>query len=271
MCILRRIRPVLFLAVVLFPTGADAQFPSTPDRFAAAGSVLFQTNLGAAAFGNPAIGDSVIGLQFLLYSTQAFLVSELTETGAACSFRLPGPTQFTAAVATKGFESFQRQHAVLAVSRRFSAVSAGIRAAYSGTRFGEGYPGQHGWHVTAGTRIRFGRQIEMLADMRIPVDQSTDEVEEEARLGCIHHFSSRFSAGVEATQSKSGLRLSTALRYRPGDRMEFFGGLSGRDPVWSFGCGLVVKGVRILIAASHRSWLGFSPGLSVESPWSRPR
>lgn len=265
-----RIRPFLCIAIAFIHEGVRAQFPSVPDRIAGAGSALFQSNISAAAFGNPAIGDSVRRAIFLLYSTQDFLVSELTETGAACAFRLPGATQFTAGYATRGFDLYRKHNAVLALSRHFGGISAGIRAAYSGTQFGEGYPGEHRWRITPGTRIRFGRQVELLASMDIPMHRPQDSQMEDARLGCIHHFSSRFSAGVEATQSSNGLRLSAAMHYRPGERIEFFGGLSGRDPVWSFGCSVLVKGVRILVAASHKPWLGFSPGLSVESPLMRP-
>ena len=247
-----------------------AQFPSVPDRIASAGSELFQSNLSAAAFGNPANGDSIGGAKFLLYSTQTFLLNELTETGIAFAFLLPGATQFTAGYATRGFDLYRKHNAVLSLSKQFGAVSAGIRTAYIGTQFGEGYPGEHRWRITPGTRIRFGRQLEMIASMDVPIHRLQDARMEEARLGCIHHFSSRFSAGIEAVQTGNGLRLAGAIRYRPGERTEFFGGLSGREVVWSFGCSVLVKGVRVLVAASHTPWLGFSPGLSVESSMIRP-
>ncbi len=264
-----RISTILIALGVSFPLALNAQFPATPDRIAGAGSMLFQSNISSGAFGNPAIPDSVTGPAFFLYSGQSFMTPELTETGLAFSIRLPGSTQLSLGYAVRGFDLYRKQHAVLCLSRHFGGVTAGIRTTYSDTQFGKEIQGDRLWSVTPGTRIRFGKQVEMLAGMRIPLRKTKDLHEEEARLGCIYHFSSRFAVGVEAVQTDRQLLLSGVLRYRPGERIEFLGGLSGQEPVWGFGCSVEVKGFRIMLAACHRSWLGFSPGLSVESPLVR--
>lgn len=228
--------------------------------------MLFQSHLSAGAFGNPASLDSVTGPRMFLYSTRSFMTRELTETGLASSFRLPGSTQLTIGYAVKGFELYRRQQATLCLSRHFGLVTAGIRAAYNGTQFGEGIQGDHHWKVIPATRIRFGKQVEVIAFMSIPLREVEDLHDEEARLGCVYNFSSRLSVGAEAIQTGQKLLITGGLRYRPGERLEFQGGVSGREPVWGFGCSMEVRGFRIMLAACHRSWLGFSPGLSVESP-----
>jgi len=239
-------------------------------------------SLGMAGCGTALTGDlwnaqnNQAGLAFVksfqggAFYESRFMVSGLGMKGFAAAMPIKAGV-FGLDVTSFGNNLYSENKAGIGFAKTFGTkFAASVQIDYFNTHIAENYgsastacgefgliavPVNHltvGFHVFNPTRSKLGGNL----DERIPTIM---------RLGTVYDFSDRVFLSVEAEKDvdyKPVIR--GGIEYRPVNNFYLRAGAASNPGLMSFGFGIVMKKIRLDVASSFHSVLGFSPSVGLQ-------
>jgi hypothetical protein len=243
--------------------------------------------LGARAQGMAGCGAAIAGDLWDAQNNQSGLAFIKTfQAGAFYESRFLvndlGMKAFAAALPTKqgvfdldvssfGFKLYSENKAGIGYSKAFGTkFAASVQIDYFNTHIAENYGsastfcGEFGLMATPVKNLTVG--FHMFNPTRSKLSGNLSErLPTIMRLGTVYNFSDRVLVSVEAEKDvdyKPVLR--GGIEYRPIETFYLRAGVASQPNMMAFGCGIIMKKLRLDIASTFHSVLGFSPSVGLQ-------
>ena len=243
--------------------------------------------LGARSQGMAGCGTAISGDLWNAQNNQAGLAFIKTfQAGAFYESRFMvnglGMKAMAAALPTKqgvfgldissfGFNLYSENKAGLSYAKAFGTrFAASVQLDYFNTHIAENYGsasticGEFGLMAMPVKNLTLGFHIFNPTRSKLS-GNLTERIPTIMRLGTVYSFSDRVFVSLEAEKDvdyKPVLR--GGIEYRPIDNFYLRAGAASQPNMMSFGCGIVMKKLRLDIASTFHSVLGFSPSVGLQ-------
>lgn len=255
-----------------------ASFAKAGDNPPLGGRSLGMAGSGVALSGDLwGIQNNQAGLAFIksfqagAFYESRFLVEGLGMKGFGAALPTK-PGVFGLCVTSLGLGNlYSENKAGLSFAKSFGPkISAGVQIDYYYTHMAENYGnystacGEFGLMAEPVNNLKIGFHIFNIT--RSKLGGSTDErIPTIMRLGGLYSFSDRVLVTVEAEKDIDFKPIIRGgIEYRPVENFYLRAGAASNPNLMSFGCGIVMKKLRLDIASSFHSVLGFSPAVSLQ-------
>lgn len=216
------------------------------------------------------------GLAFIkTFQAGAFYESRFLVDGLGMkAFAMALPTKqgtFGLDISSLGFNLYSENKAGLAYAKAFGTkFAASVQLDYFNTHIAENYGsasticGEIGLMATPVKNLTIGFHVFNPTRTKISGNLS-ERLPTIMRLGTCYSFSERVFVSLEAEKDidyKPVLR--GGIEYRPINNFYLRAGASTQPGLIAFGCGIVMKKLRLDIASTFHSVLGFSPAIGLQ-------
>ena len=259
---------LLILPGILQAQTGDIPFQAGAISAAMGGSQTAVVNEWAT-HSNPGLLPLIEKPTFAIGTENRFLLSALGSYGLTAVVPLKTGA-VGMAITTFGYSQFQRSRLGLSYGLKLSeAISAGVNIHYDRLVIGQNYGSAGALSATMGLTARVNEDFQLGAfvfnPFRVQFSEFVDEyIPTVLGIGGAYSFSKKvvFAADIEKDiNNKPGLKLG--IEYKPDEVFFIRAGFRTQPQSYTFGFGVLMKAIKLDMAAWMHPVLGFSPNVSL--------
>jgi hypothetical protein len=260
-----------FILIVLFAMNAQAGNDNSPvgGRSAAMGSASVALNDFWAVHNNQAGLAGFTDIAAGAYFENRFLMKELSRKVVAVV--MPSRSGvFGLSFDNFGSSLYSENKVGLAFGRSFgSNFSAGIQLDYLNTHLSEGYGNHSAITFEAGVLAHINKNLALAAHVFNPLNvklskETGERVPSIIRLGAAYNFSEKLILTGEAEKNiDQEMQVKSGVEYRVVEQALVRAGITTNPMIYTFGCGIDLKKLKVDLSSSVHQVLGYSPQVSV--------
>ncbi|GAB4139339.1 MAG: hypothetical protein Fur0041_14450 [Bacteroidia bacterium] len=269
------VKSILFCFITLFSLSVSSlkAFDNPPVGARAQGMAGCGTAVNSDVWGlqnNQAAIAGIKSFQAAMFYESRFLVNGLGMKAFASALPIKQGV-FGLSVTSFGYNLYSENKAGIAYARTFGPkISAGVQINYQNTRIAENYGSASSATAELGILAEPVKNLKIGFHLFNPTRSKlsgnlSERIPTVMRLGALYSFSEKVFLTAEAEKDidyKANFR--GGIEYRPVPNFYLRAGAGSNPGLAAFGFGVVMKKLRLDVASSFHSVLGFSPAVSLQ-------
>lgn len=169
-----------------------------------------------------------------------------------------------------GYKYYSSTNFGLTTARKFGEkINAAVQLRYNRIQFGEGEINKASYIITPAILYTVNKNLKMSVALYVAANDENDYGETSAgsTAGIAYSFSDKTEVFFAVKQlSGYPLTAGSGIEYKPSEKLSFRAGFSTAPLKGTFGFGLNLKTIRLGIAATHHTVLGYTPSIALSWP-----